>query len=191
MATRWYYSEFGLEFGPVSFSELVRLVREGELREDDLVRSTDEMDWRPAESVTGLFHLARREPGRTTGANLAIPETEGGRSLNRSELFQELCREASSGVPASREVDVLHWRNIVLRLVIPVVASLAVGAFVLVWSAGEDLRFPGLLEARGTKVFPVIGECRRLEYWIYFIDLLFAVGVGAYLAIRRVENFQE
>ncbi len=61
MATQWYYKAFGQELGPLPFRELTRMVRAGELTEEDLVRAIHEREWRRADTVVGLFHMARRE----------------------------------------------------------------------------------------------------------------------------------
>jgi hypothetical protein len=60
MATQWYYMAFGQELGPLPFRELTRMVRAGELMEEDLVRAIHEPEWRRADTVVGLFHMARR-----------------------------------------------------------------------------------------------------------------------------------
>jgi hypothetical protein len=60
MATRYQYRLFDAEFGPVGFRELVRLVRDGMLGADDLVKADWEQEWRPAAEVVGLFHMAGR-----------------------------------------------------------------------------------------------------------------------------------
>lgn len=61
MATSYHYRSSSVkEAGPVSFRELVRLVRDDALRADDLVKADWETEWRPAAEVVGLFHTAGR-----------------------------------------------------------------------------------------------------------------------------------
>lgn len=61
MATAWHYRRLDQELGPVSFTELVRVVRAGELAADDQVREDWNPDWRPAALAVGLFHMAGRQ----------------------------------------------------------------------------------------------------------------------------------
>lgn len=60
MATQWYFQWNGEESGPVTFRELVERVRSGAMLEADLVRPSWIGDWQRADSVVGLFHMARR-----------------------------------------------------------------------------------------------------------------------------------
>jgi GYF domain 2 len=60
MAPQWYFWTCDEQFGPVTFRELIELVRTGALAEADLVRPSWNQDWQRADSVVGLFHMARR-----------------------------------------------------------------------------------------------------------------------------------
>lgn len=60
MATQWFYKAFGQELGPLPFRELVQRVQHGDLSAEDWVRADHEQDWRRAETVPGLFYMARR-----------------------------------------------------------------------------------------------------------------------------------
>lgn len=57
----YFYQIDEAELGPVSFRELVKLVREEELGTDHPVRADWETDWHAAASVVGLFHMAGRD----------------------------------------------------------------------------------------------------------------------------------
>ncbi len=61
MASEWHYRLGERELGPIAYRELIQLVRDGTVREDDLVRAEWPMDWQRADSVVGLFHMARRQ----------------------------------------------------------------------------------------------------------------------------------
>ena len=60
MASQWYYRSGEEEVGPVTFRELIERVRTGKLVDADLVRPTWNPAWQRAETVVGLFHMARR-----------------------------------------------------------------------------------------------------------------------------------
>lgn len=48
MAEQWYYQAFGQDFGPLSLDELARMLHEGELSDDDLVRQGTRGAWSAA-----------------------------------------------------------------------------------------------------------------------------------------------
>jgi hypothetical protein len=66
MATQWHYQSDGKELGPVSFRELVELVRTGTLTEGDLVRPSWKSEWQHADTVVGLFHMAGKSADELT-----------------------------------------------------------------------------------------------------------------------------
>lgn len=57
----YFYQLEEQERGPVSFRELVKMVRDEVLFVDDPVRADWEKEWHPAATVVGLFHMAGRE----------------------------------------------------------------------------------------------------------------------------------
>lgn len=61
MAVQYQYQKLGKVFGPVSFRDLVALVRDAQLSTDDLVQADWEKRWIPAATVVGLFHMAGRD----------------------------------------------------------------------------------------------------------------------------------
>lgn len=65
MAQRWYCRVLGGEFGPLTFRQLARLVRDGAVTEGDEVRPDYQQHWQSAESVIGLYYMAFRAPGGT------------------------------------------------------------------------------------------------------------------------------
>jgi len=74
MATQWYVKRGDDESGPIAFRDLVELVRKGELTPDDRVRPTYKPDWQCADSVVGLFHMARRSPDELPPIEQPAPE---------------------------------------------------------------------------------------------------------------------
>jgi len=64
MATQWYWREreTQAEKGPISFQDLVGLVRDHHLDEDDLVRPHYTRTWQTTDSVVGLYPMAQRIP---------------------------------------------------------------------------------------------------------------------------------
>lgn len=64
MATQWYWRDRDTEdaHGPISFLDLVSLVRDHQLDEDDLVRPHYSRDWQTTDTVVGLYPMAQRIP---------------------------------------------------------------------------------------------------------------------------------
>jgi hypothetical protein len=66
-ASGWYYSRNGVKAGPVSATELKKLVASGKLAPTDLVRKADSSKWVQAGKVRGLF------PEEFTAEPLPLP----------------------------------------------------------------------------------------------------------------------
>lgn len=62
MSSAWYYQEDGVELGPITFHELVALVKDGRLGRDDFVRPGYQKQWQRAEDTVCLFEMAERIP---------------------------------------------------------------------------------------------------------------------------------
>jgi hypothetical protein len=62
MATRWICRLGDRDVGPVTFQDMVKMVRAGELYEENEVRRESGGDWIPASEVYGLFRMARKPP---------------------------------------------------------------------------------------------------------------------------------
>jgi hypothetical protein len=58
MAEQWYYQAFGQDFGPLSLDELARMLHEGELADDDLVREGNRGAWSAAAGAKVLTERA-------------------------------------------------------------------------------------------------------------------------------------
>lgn len=68
MGRLWYCRVLGEEFGPLSFRQLAKLVREGSVTAEDDVRPDFQDGWQSAHSVIGLYRMAFR------AGNLDDPE---------------------------------------------------------------------------------------------------------------------
>lgn len=297
MATQWFYKAFGEELGPLPFGELVQRVRCGDLSADDWVRAAHEPDWRRAETVVGLFYMARRSLAEQLEPSVeklpedaeladppsveipplvnAEPEMPGWllRILERlrageldpqrarqvlgelmavdhrlSEDAAAFLREDPSGDDSETAADWLaadsgaaeqsielksqltgaieqalaeidrragvapqvqpgRFRRIargcrtlfadrkLAQYGLRIAGAMIAGNLALLWldhwTAREAMRFPGLLEKRDVRVFPVIGECQITEYWFFAVDLTIGAAVAAYLGIRWVERHVE
>ncbi|NQT12358.1 MAG: DUF4339 domain-containing protein [Planctomycetes bacterium] len=66
MASRWHCMVLGQEMGPLSFQDLVGMIRSGALKEDDPVRREGSSDWTAGRDVIGLFRAAEKEPTEET-----------------------------------------------------------------------------------------------------------------------------
>ena len=62
MASQYFIKRDGQESGPFGFKELVVFVREGKLVHSDPVRFSWTTEWQRADSLVGLFHMARKLP---------------------------------------------------------------------------------------------------------------------------------
>ena len=61
MASQWFCKLLGREMGPLTFQELVEMVRAGTLTEDDPVRRQGSSEWSAAREVIGLFRAAGKQ----------------------------------------------------------------------------------------------------------------------------------
>ena len=93
MATEWYWREAEIDKGPVSFRDLVTMVRDQILTENDPVRPHYSSDWQEAGSVVGLFHMAGR------GEVLARWEEE----RRQAELARLELQGVAESIEGSRE----------------------------------------------------------------------------------------
>ena len=62
MATHYFWKADDEVHGPVSFQELVDLVRDLHINEDHLIRADYLKNWQTADTVVGLFYMAKRTP---------------------------------------------------------------------------------------------------------------------------------
>lgn len=60
MASNWYYKQSDQELGPYTFRGPVVMVRDQKRAAEVLVRLCYWNEWQRADSMVGLFHMARR-----------------------------------------------------------------------------------------------------------------------------------
>lgn len=94
MPTGWYWQEDGIEQGPISFQELVSLVREVKLDELDLVRPEYAREWQPAYRIVGLYHMAGRV-AREPVPESTLPDSTGYADAIESNEVDETLTDAS------------------------------------------------------------------------------------------------
>ena len=75
MASEWYHQASGEETGPVPFATLVQLVRDETLDESSLVRRSDSQEWQRADSVVGLYYMARRQTAKASETEVEQDES--------------------------------------------------------------------------------------------------------------------
>ena len=107
MASEWYYRLGDREMGPIAYRELIQLVRDGTVREEDLVRGEWPSDWQRADSVVGLFHMAHRQEVP------AVREQEAVSEVTASEDVPPIVTPpVSSRIGLSRLLPALFRRSI-------------------------------------------------------------------------------
>ncbi|QDT44264.1 hypothetical protein Pan241w_43720 [Gimesia alba] len=104
MATEWYYKQSDEALGPYSFREMVEMVREEQLLPETMVRPNYLDEWQRADSVVGLFHMARRDPATLPPVRSAV-DPIGDEFTDADDLDAFL---AESDDPEPIERDVLH-----------------------------------------------------------------------------------
>lgn len=104
MATAWYYKQSDTSLGPVTFRKMVEMVREEQLLPETMVRPHYMDEWQRADSVVGLFHMARRDPVTLHPLKTAISEPDDGfADADDLDAFLE-----ESDEPAGTDTDVVQ-----------------------------------------------------------------------------------
>lgn len=91
MSSEWYYARNGQQYGPLSDDELRRLAVDRKLRPDDLLWREGMSDWKPANSVRGLFTAS------SASAPTPVPKAE--KSAN-----EKFCQECGSVIRLKAEI---------------------------------------------------------------------------------------
>ena len=73
MASQYFIQREDQETGPFGFKELVAFVREGKLVHADRVRFSWTNQWQRADSLVGLFHMAKKAPEQLTPPAELLP----------------------------------------------------------------------------------------------------------------------
>lgn len=86
MAEKWYYQAFGQDFGPLSLEDLARMLYEGELSDDDLVREGTHGSWSSAgaskvlKEKAGSIALATAEVATDIDSFMLMDEKSGSKA---------------------------------------------------------------------------------------------------------------
>ncbi|MBC8117599.1 MAG: DUF4339 domain-containing protein, partial [Candidatus Saccharimonas sp.] len=107
MATQWYWRAEEMTCGPVSFQELVGMVRDRALDEDDLVRPDYTQEWQTTDTVVGLFYMARRTPVPREVAPDAVSVIPNGDGLDDAGVGTE------AGGQVYRMEDVTRGKDLI------------------------------------------------------------------------------
>lgn len=114
MASKWLCKMDGVKVGPVTFQELVELVRAGGLGEDDLVTRETVEHWVPAREVVGLFRSAGKQPAEEASkpdepepkvAPAEVAAARGSPPSAKAVPVTEPPKPAPSAAAASAETD--------------------------------------------------------------------------------------
>lgn len=175
MATQWCCKLEDREVGPMTFQELVDLVREGKVNEGVLVSRAGTLRWEPAWKVVGLFRAAGIvAPGDSPPP--ADPEVKSAEAIVAS---------AASGAPAQPENPLLTISNAVRSSVAAAVGMVAI-AFFYRWGHQTMMTFPMRPQVVDGELidsyFPVIGRCTRVECFLLYLDVFAVAAVATWHA---------
>jgi hypothetical protein len=141
MASEWYCKVLGREIGPVTFQDLVNMVRAGTLSEEDRVRRRGSRDWTAAREVIGLFRAAQKQQAEP------VPSQAVGKP--------EQLATPSAARPDKRPARAPRRRRRRRVLIVggAVLALLVLATVMSQWRSGQGARFPE----------PKLGERRPLD----------------------------
>jgi hypothetical protein len=165
----WHYKLGDDDHGPVSFGELVRLVRAGTVTETMPVRRRDGGAWVHAWTVPALFAMAQKSP--PVDFSDINERFQHGAPAPMSEAAPSRAR------PARRGAERLRW-------VFTGALALSTALVVYRWWSWRALRFPRLPPPGETAAgysFPFFGDCTLLECALLYFDLALVVGAIAWL----------
>ena len=150
MASQWYCQVLGEQMGPLSWSDLVDLVRLGTVGESDLVRREGQTAWEPAEKVIGLFRAARQGDGVSGTVNSSQSSGSSATNTNKKSKRPGGARSAAAAAEAiartitpvedaddSQPAESRRWRRTSIA-----VGTVAVIAVTAIWWSSRNARFP-------------------------------------------------
>src|SRR5437879_1320926 len=99
MASQYYLQREGQDAGPFGFRDLVALARNGELAESDQVRYSWTNEWKRADSLVGLFYMARRTLEPPAEADPLLAPLAADESSVHAEIVEEVAISAFDDRP--------------------------------------------------------------------------------------------
>src|SRR5258708_3541010 len=171
--SQWHYKLGENEHGPVSFAELVELVRSGAITESVLVRRAASDTWARAWTIQMLFTTAARP---ATGAAPSGPPSEPRLGPGGPSAGDATRRPVSRGqgplLPATGrggEQSTLARYRWAFTAAVTLTAIL----WLYRWSYWRNLAFPRA-PSPGEKatgfVFPLVGHCTAVESALLYFD---------------------
>ncbi|HUY31361.1 MAG TPA: DUF4339 domain-containing protein [Pirellulales bacterium] len=174
--SQWHCQLDDAEVGPISFPELVALVRAGRVTESVRVRREGANDWMPAWNVIGLFSEAQRlKNGEPAAAETSMPAAEAAPALTVPAVEPSRCAEARAKRSA--------------RSVRQSIAAAGGGLAVVVATYGftrrANLVFPKPQHLRRAPSalydIPLFGDGTALECGLFYFDLFLIAAAAVWI----------
>lgn len=187
----WYYAVNGERSGPVEFTELERLARDGGLRAGDLVWTADFGEqWKPAWTVDGLVFgdapsVAHEAASRPPAAFSAHEADSSGRT--GLEPVQDLCRQAREALRGRYGTMI---GAMLIMIVIKMAVDFLVSSLPLEFSLKESItRSEGSLQAMASPDFlAVLLITLAIQGVVMCVNVLLQYGVSTVMALNIARN---
>ena len=184
----WYYAVNGERSGPVEFTELERLAREGGLRAGDLVWTADFGEqWKPAWEVDGLvFGDAPKGADEPQSRPAAAFSAHEGDPSGRTGLepVQDICRQAREALRGR------YWTMIGALLLMSVI-QMAINFLVSSLPLETSLQQPLLVESENALQamlapgnLAVLAVALAIQSVVMCVNVLLQYGVSTVMALN-------
>lgn len=189
--SQWYCRILDQELGPLTFSELAELARSETLSESDRVRDADDAEWRPASTVVGFFHTARRADAASSPAPDVVEEPED--DVRQEVAALDPWASASPLEPVPGETSETAWSLVARRWVVSAIAmGLLVCASAWWENSRAEARFPRpariqKLEPQRHRLFGT-GPWTTLEFGLLVADTTLVATAGVALSWTWIAN---
>ncbi len=192
--SQWHYKLGDDDHGPVSFSELVALVRGGTITETVAIRREGSEKWAHAWTIDMLFAAAQTPecasaPSGDSAKLVVESPANGARSgpgVPRGTVLGERRPPGGVGARGARPSALQRF-----RWGFTAVASVTLTVAFYRWSYWRNLAFPQPPRA-GERVggcyFVFVGDCTSVECAMLYVDLALIVAAIAWYVFRRVER---
>jgi hypothetical protein len=175
MATLWCCKLHGRELGPMSFQELVELVRDGTVTAEVQVSRAGTLRWEPAWKVVGLFRAAGIV---APGDSPPIDRTTKNNAADAAPAAS--CLAPRPRTPSLTALDVVRGG------IAAVVGILAMGFFYQ-WARQTTMTFPmppTVVEGEMIDCyFPIVGRCTRFEWFLLYVDVFVIAAMATWHAL--------